>query len=388
MRDNSIEIDVTVVMPCLNEEETIGTCVKKAMDKLAGLTVNGEVLVVDNGSTDRSVQIANELGARVVHQPIKGYGSAYLKGLDEARGKYIVMGDSDDSYDFLDVDRFIEPLQNGYDMVMGSRLKGKIMPGAMPWHHRYFGNPVLTWVLNFFFGVGVSDAHCGMRSITKEAYERLYLQTTGMEFASEMIINASKAGLRIKEIPITLYRHGRSGSPHLRSFRDGWRHLRLMLFYAPTHLFFYPGIALMVLGFVPLLALFRGPIQLGNRLYDLHLMVLGSLLVILGLQVVFLGLFARAYCYTEKFPEVDNFIRRFYEKFTLERGIYLGLSIALIGFAVMMYLLLQYFKLSEPYYFHEVRAALLGMTLIVIGVQTVFSSFLLSIMHIKTREET
>ena len=231
---------VSVVMPCLNEEATIGRCVAKAWRGIELAGVPGEVIVADNGSTDRSPEIAAAAGARVIHQPKRGYGNAYLAGFAAARGRYLVMGDADDTYDFGEVGRFIVPLrEGGYDYVLGSRFKGKILPGAMPWHHRWIGNPVLTWILNRLFGLHASDAHSGMRAFTREAYERMRLQSPGMEFASEIVINAAKARLRVTEVPITYY--PREGESKLRSFRDGWRHLRYMLLYSPDWLFLAPG---------------------------------------------------------------------------------------------------------------------------------------------------
>ena len=261
-----MEIEVSVVMPCLNEEETIGACIEKAQNTLNELGIQGEIVIADNGSTDTSVEIAERLGARVVHQPLQGYGAAYLAGIAAAAGQYIIMGDSDDTYDFTDLERFITPLRNGYDFVIGNRLKGKILRGAMPPLHRYIGNPVLTGILNLLFRSGISDAHCGMRSFTQEAYQQMELRTTGMEFASEMIIKAIKADLKIEEIPITYY--PREGESKLNSFRDGWRHLRFMLMLSPTYLFLIPGILLFLLGLVGTFALLPGPLQIDSHTYD------------------------------------------------------------------------------------------------------------------------
>ncbi len=224
-----MEIEVSVVMPCLNEEETLGTCIKKAQSTLKSLGIQGEVVIADNGSTDDSVAITERLGARVVHQPVRGYGAAYLAGFAAAQGQYIVMGDSDDTYDFTDLERFITPLQNGYDLVMGNRFKGEILPGAMPWARRYIGNPILSGILRVLFGTYISDSHCGMRSFTVDAYKRMALQTTGMEFASEMVIKAVETDLKILEIPITY--HPRAGESKLNAIRDASRHLRFMLKY-------------------------------------------------------------------------------------------------------------------------------------------------------------
>lgn len=275
-------LEVSVVMPCLNEEATIGICIEKALKALDTLGVSGEVVIRDNGSTDRSIEIARAYGDRVVivHEAERGYGSAYLKGFETARGRHILMGDSDDTYDLSELNRFLETLREGYDLVIGNRFKGHILPGAMTWSHRYIGNPVLSGILNLFFRTGIGDAHCGMRAFTRSAYERMHLQTTGMEFASEMIINASKAGLRMTEIPITYYpRRTRS---KLNSLSDGWRHLRFMLLYSPTWLFLFPGSILFGLGILILLLLLPGPFLIAGHAYDIHFMVLGSMLALLG----------------------------------------------------------------------------------------------------------
>ena len=240
-------------MPCLNEAQTVGVCVQKARRAIKQLGISGEVVVADNGSTDGSPSIAEREGARVVHQPIRGYGAAYLAGIAAARGKFIVIGDSDNTYDFGEIPRFLQPLRESADLVMGSRFKGEIKPGAMPWLHRYIGNPTLTGILNLLFRAGVSDAHCGMRAFTKDAYEKLGLQTTGMEFASEMVIKAAKVGLKITEVPITYY--PRKGESKLHSFRDGWRHLRFMLMLSPTYLFLLPGALLFLIGLLGTIAL-------------------------------------------------------------------------------------------------------------------------------------
>jgi len=375
-------IELSCVMPCLNEEETVGICVKKARETIERLGINGEVVVSDNGSTDRSVEIARALGARVVVQSKKGYGSAYMKGISAARGKYIVIADSDDSYDWTDLERFISPLREGYDMVMGTRLKGEIKPGAMPWLHRYIGNPVLSGLLRIFFRTHISDSHCGMRSFTKVAYERMGLQTAGMEFASEMVIKACMLGLKIAEIPVTLFPDGRTGRPHLRSFRDGWRHLRFMLMFAPTWLYLVPGLSLMGAGFVILCVLLPGPLTIGNWFFDIHCMVLGSLMAILGYQIVTLGFYARVYLYTQHFEYQDEFLEKGFRYFNLERGIAMGLLIFCAGFLVLAHILIKWISRNYgPLY--ESRTALFGMTLVVIGAQTIFSSFFLSMLGIR-----
>ena len=375
--------EVSVVMPCLNEEETIGECIRKAQQAFREHHLRGEVVVCDNGSQDRSVEISRQLGARVVFQNKKGYGNAYLKGIREAHGRYIVMGDSDNTYDFSALLPFIEPLRQGYDMVMGSRLRGTILPGAMPWLHRYVGNPFLSRFLNVLFKTGISDSHCGMRSFTREAFERMKLMTPGMEYASEMVIKASRAGLKIAEVPITYY--PRKGTSKLHSFHDGWRHIRFMLMYSPTHLFLVPGFLVLLAGLLLVIALYPGPIWTPWHTFDVHFMVLGSVLAILGYQIINLGLFAKAISFTRDFVVRDEFIVRFYQVFTLEKGIYLGLVLLLIGLVLNGLVLYSWIRTHfGP--LQQMREALVGMTFIVLGFQTIFSSFLLSMVRIKEDE--
>ena len=380
-----MEIEVSVVMPCLNEEETIGTCIEKAQNTLSELGVQGEVVVADNRSTDASVEIAERLGARVVHQPLRGYGAAYLAGIAAAEGQYIIIGDSDDTYDFTDLERFITPLRNGYDFVIGNRLKGKILRGAMPPLHRYIGNPVLTGILNLLFRSGISDAHCGMRSFTQEAYQQMELQTTGMEFASEMVINATKANLKIAEVPITYY--PREGESKLNSFRDGWRHLRFMLMLSPTYLFLIPGILLFLLGLVGTVALLPGPLQIGERAYDIHVMVLTCLLCLLGYQILLLGLSARTLSVIRGFSKNGSFIQFVYRNFSLEKGLLFGFLIFIIGFLVDGWIAYDWAK-SGFGELQKIRPALFALLLIVLGAQTVFFSFFLSMLGIPTEQNT
>jgi len=378
-------IEVSIVMPCLNEEKTIGSCVKKAKIALEKMGCKGEVVVSDNGSTDQSVEIARSLGARVVFQSIKGYGSAYMKGISEAKGKYIVIGDSDDTYDFSEVDRFVDPLRDGYDMVMGNRFKGKILPGAMPWHHQYIGNPILSGILNLFFRTGVGDAHCGIRSFTREAYQKMAVKTPGMEFASEMVINASKAGLKIAETPIIYYPRAEGAASKLHSFRDGWRHLRFMLLYSPTWLFMIPGSVMFVLGFILLFSLVFGPLQIGHFIFDFHFMILGSLLSLLGYQVITLGIYAKFYSLTSRFQEKDPIIQWLKGKFNLERGSVLGIIVFTLGLVINLFVLYQWIAVGFGGH-TRIREVILAMTLMVIGAQTVFSSFFMSILTMKNTD--
>jgi hypothetical protein len=359
-------IAVSIVMPCLNEEATLAPCIAKAREGLHRLGVSGEVVVADNGSTDRSVAIALEQGARVVRVPQRGYGNAYRAGIAAARGRVIVIGDSDDTYDFTRVDELVRPLERGADLVLGSRLKGTIEPGAMPWLHRYVGNPALSAILNLFYGTGVSDTHSGLRAFRRETYDRLGLTTTGMEFASEMIIAAGKLGLRIAEVPIA-YRP-RAGESKLRSFRDGWRHLRLLLLYSPTYLFTVPGLALAVLGLVMLAALLGGPVRVGSMFFDFHFMFVGSLLAILGTQVALLGLFTTSLRATPRW-------------FTLERGLVAGLLPFAAGLALNVSILVRW---VATHYgpLSAVRPAVVGLTLMIVGAQLAFSSFYLDVLRL------
>lgn len=375
-------LDVSVVIPCLNEEHTVGVCVGKAVQAIRKLGVTGEVVVVDNGSIDRSAIVARDAGARVVCEERRGYGQAYLTGFAAARGRWLVMGDADDTYDFSDLSGFIAPLRgDGADMVMGTRLKGRIEPGAMPWHHRYFGVPILSAVLNALFRAGISDAHCGQRSITSGAYRSLRLRTTGMEFASEMIIKAARAHLRIVEIPITLHRGGRPGKPHLRSFRDGWRHLKMMFMLSPTHLFLIPGASLFVAGVVLMTVMAFGPFQVRGVLIDYHWMILASLMTVLGFNVLNIGFFARIFALTEGFEERDPILTPMFGWLSLERGLLAGCLLTLAGLGINLWILLEWVRMGLSFGGEvRIRSALVALTLMVIGVQVVFSSFFYSIL--------
>lgn len=378
-------VEVSVVMPCLNEEKTIGVCIEKAAGALQQLAVPGEIVVSDNGSMDRSVEIAESLGARVVHQPEKGYGNAYLKGISEARGEYIVIGDSDNTYDFGELERFVIPLRNGADMVMGNRFKGGILPGAMPWHHQHIGNPALSGILNLFFHTGVGDAHCGIRSFTRRAFERMHLQTGGMEFASEMVIHAAKAGLRIEEVPVTYYPRAEGSEAKLRSFRDGWRHLRFMLLYSPTHLFLWPGGILILLGLLILGGLTLGPVRFGSLFFGFHWMFVGSLLTLLGFQIIQLGTVGRFYSLTSHFDEgKDPVVEWIKEHFNLESGVLLGSGVFTLGILIDLFVLSTWLS-GNFQSSNAIRLSVLALTLSVIGAQIVFSAFLMSMMAIRRR---
>jgi glycosyltransferase involved in cell wall biosynthesis len=367
------------VIPCLNEAASIARCVERAREAMEDQGWHGEVIVTDNGSDDGSAELAKAAGALVVFEPRRGYGSAYLAGFAAATGDYIVMADADLTYDFDDIPRFVEELDGGADLVMGNRMKG-IQPGAMPWLHRYIGNPLLTGILNLFFRTGVRDAHCGMRAVRRDVLPRLDLRTTGMEFASEMVIRAGKARLGITEIPI--HYHPREGDSKLSSFRDGWRHLRFLLVHSPTWLFIVPGAAMAFLGaLVSLTVLFEIPVF--GREWDLHSMVGGALLMIVGTQVLALGLIAHAYG-TYFMGEQDPWFDRMRARFRLEHGLLLGGAITLAGVAVAAVILgiwvdRGFGALSEE------RLAILAAALMIVGIQIFFSSFLLSIIGLRRR---
>jgi len=395
-RSDKNDVMISVVMPCLNEEKSIAYCIDKALEGIKRTGLKGEVVVSDNGSKDNSVKIAQFKGARVVHEPKRGYGNAYIKGLSEARGRYIVMADSDKTYDFTDIKKFIDPLRGQdekktknrktekYDMVIGTRLKGKIMPGAMPWLHEHIGNPLLSWFLNVLFKTGVSDSHCGMRSFTKEAFERMHLKTTGMEFASEMVINASKAKLKIKEVPITLYANP-DRKPHLKSFSDGWRHLKFMILYSPFHLFFLPGILAIVLGFLMMLGLLITGAQLfGFNLGPISGM-LASLLVLIGFQIITLGYFSKiVYSKVSSFDDDKNFkgaLKFIDESFGIEKALAKGIIIFIIG--VLINLFVVYKWVHNNFGAMSTLDGIIsisGVTLIFVSVQLVFSSFFAGIL--------
>ncbi|HKH48941.1 MAG TPA: glycosyltransferase family 2 protein [Thermoanaerobaculia bacterium] len=377
------EIEVSVVLPCLNEAEGVGICVEKAWRALRSMGVSAEVIVVDNGSTDGSPEVAERAGALVVHERRRGYGSAYLRGFAEARGRFLVMGDADDTYDFLAIPSFIAPLrEQGFDMVMGSRLKGKILPGAMPWSHRWIGNPILSGMLRLFFRTSVSDSHCGMRAFTREAYERMRLHTTGMELASEMVVNALREKLRIQEIPITY--HPRIGESKLSGFRDAWRHVRFMLLFSPSYLFQLPGFLLMILGALLVVLLAGGPREIFGRTWDYHVLIFGALALILGYNLILFDVFAKTFSMGADFARPGQWLRRLMGGFSLERGLILGGLLFLAGLGLEVKIVLDWLGAGAGALM-AVRGVVIGMTGMVMGAQTVFASFLVSLMLIPRR---
>jgi len=377
--------EVSIVIPCLNEENSIGIVVEKAKRAIAMMGVSGEVIVADNGSTDRSVEIALSKGARVVHVPQKGYGNALRGGIEAARGRIIVIGDADDSYDFLEAPKLVAKIKEGYDLVVGSRFKGRILPGAMPWTSK-IGNPIMTFTLNLLFKVNTSDSQSGMRAFTKEAYRKMQLQATGMEFASEMLIKAGKAKLRIAEVPITLHPDKRGRPPHLRPIRDGWRHLKLMLTYSPTVLFFIPGLTLMLIGVAlmgsQLLAPMDKPIWLFGRLkMDFHWAILGSLLTLTGYQVITAHFMAKIYSVTHRFQEQDRWLEIGFRYLNAERVLALSLLAITVGLGMDGWVLWDWLKrgYGELVSGHT-RLVIFGSTLIALGIQTFFNAFIFSIL--------
>jgi glycosyltransferase involved in cell wall biosynthesis len=380
--DVASAVEVSVVIPCLNEANSLAFCVDKAVNAFSAAGLSGEVIVADNGSTDGSIQIAEEHGARVVHVPERGYGAALRAGIAGARGPYIIMGDADDSYDFTDVPRFVESLRKGNDIVMGNRFRGGIKPGAMPPLHKYFGNPGLTALLNLFFHVGIGDSYCGMRGFTRALYDRLDVRSSGMEFALEMIIKAGQIGARISEIPIILWPDKRGRPPHLRSFRDGWRSLRFMLMYAPNWLFLLPGAVLMVLGLIAVFWLLPGPRQISPRVtLDIHTLIFGVIFTLLGAQVLSIGAFAKVFSYAERFDRHSVSVKRWLKRIKLETGLLLGGALFLIGFAGCARITWQW-AASGFGELQQVRQVLFWAMWLFLGLQIIFSSFFLSMLGI------
>jgi glycosyltransferase involved in cell wall biosynthesis len=370
---------ISVVIPCLNEAKNIQACVTAALEAIVRMGVPGEVIVADNDSDDDSAHLAETAGARVVVERRRGYGSAYLAGFAASRGRYIVMADADLTYDFKEIPRFVAALEEGAEMVIGDRMDN-IQPGAMPWLHRYVGNPILTGLLNLFFRTGINDAHCGMRAVRRDVLPRLDLRTTGMEFASEMVIRAAKEKLRIAEFPIEY--HPRGGESKLSSFRDGWRHLRFLLVHSPNHLFIIPGALLAGLG--TLIVIFVGAgLDLFGRAWGLHALIGGALLMIVGTQVLALGLCAHAYG-TYFMGERDPWFDRMRSRFRLEHGLLLGGAFMLVGLIIGGVIVATWLAHGLGSLSDE-RAAVVAASLIIVGMQIFFSSFLLSILGLRRR---
>jgi len=380
--DTSQGVEVSVVIPCLNEANSLAYCVDKAMKAFQSAGLSGEVVVADNGSTDGSIQIAEQHGARVIRVAERGYGAALRAGIAGARGFFIIMGDADDSYDFTDVPRFVEKLHEGNDIVMGNRFRGEIKPGAMPPLHKYFGNPGLTALLNTLFHAHIGDGYCGMRGFTRSLYDRLDLRSSGMEFALEMVIKSAQIGARIAEIPITLWPDKRGRAPHLRSFRDGWRSLRFMLLYAPNWLFLLPGTALVLTGLFLVFWLLPGPRQISPHVgLDIHTMIFGVIFTLLGAQILSIGAFAKVFSYAERFDRRSVSLRRVLKRVTLETGLLVGCSLFLMGFAGCAWVTWQW-AASDFGELHEVRQVLFWSMWLFLGLQVIFAAFFLSMLGI------
>lgn len=385
-RDDS-EIELTILMPCLNEAETLAICIDKAKGYLRASGVAGEVLIADNGSTDGSIEIAAQHGARVVHVPIRGYGAALLHGIRNARGKFVIMGDSDDSYDFSNLDAFVERLRSGDDLVMGNRFRGGIAPGAMPFLHRYLGNPVLSFLGRLFFSSGIRDFHCGLRGFRREAISALGLKATGMEFASEMIVRASLNNLQISEVPTTLSPDGRSRPPHLRTWRDGWRHLRYLLLNSPKWLFVYPGAAILAFGAILTAVLLTGPVRiLPNIVMDTHSLIVACMAMLVGASSLSFGIIARSYSSSRGFLPVNPRVARLRSYATLERMLLWSGAIVLVGVCGLGYAIWTWaaadFGALE--YNGMVRILLVSCTFIALGLQLAFAAFLWALIDIET----
>jgi glycosyltransferase involved in cell wall biosynthesis len=379
--------ELSIVMPCLNEAETLATCIGKARGFLERHGIDGEVIVADNGSSDGSREIAARAGARMVPVAERGYGAALLGGIAAARGRYVIMGDADDSYDFANLMPFVEKLREGYDLVMGNRFRGGIEPGAMPPLHRYLGNPVLSGIGRLLFGSACGDFHCGLRGFSKQAIDGLVLQTTGMEFASEMVVKATLLGLRICEVPTTLSPDGRSRPPHLRSWRDGWRHLRFLLLFSPRWLFLYPGAALMITGMLGMLWILPGTRRIGSIGLDVNTLLYTAAAVFIGFQSVVFAVFTKIYAVNEGLLPEDPRLNRVFRYVNLETGLFVGIALVLVGLAGSLWAISDwgarsFGELNPQQTLRLVVPAVLALTL---GFQIVLSSFFLSVLGLNRR---
>jgi len=379
-------LELTILLPCLNEAETLATCIRKARGFLLHHHVRGEVLVSDNGSTDGSQTIAQNEGARVVTTEIRGYGAALINGIQHAKGKYVIMGDADDSYDFENLMPFLQQLREGYDLVMGNRFKGGIQPGAMPALHKYIGNPVLSYIGRLFFNSPVRDFHCGLRGYSREKILALGLKTSGMEFASEMVVKATINGLKITEVPTTLSPDGRSSAPHLRSWRDGWRHLRFLLLFSPKWLFLYPGLMFFALGIIGLSALAPGPVTIHGITLDIHTMLYASLSTIVGLQLIFFAIFTRTYAGLIGALPSKQALEPFSRESVIDYGAAIGALLLFIGIGFSIYAVMSWgdtsFGSLNPRY--TMRLVIPAATFMAIGMQLFFGAFFLGILRLKS----
>jgi len=382
------DLELSILMPCLNEALTLEACIGKAKAYLASSGVAGEVVVADNGSTDGSIELAERLGARVIRVPERGYGAALYHGTMGARGRYVIMGDSDDSYDFSSLAPFLVALRAGAELVMGNRFAGGIRPGAMPWKNRYIGNPVLSTIGRVLFKTPVRDFHCGLRGVSRAAFERMELRTSGMEFASEMVIKATLLGMDIREVPTTLDKDGRDRPPHLRPWRDGWRHIRFMLIYSPRWLFLYPGLLMMLVGTIFGGLLLRGPVMLTATIgFDVHTLLYAAASVLLGYQGVAFYFFARIFALKEGLLPQDRVLDRLFGFFTLEVGLVVGVVLFLGGLGGSVATVLEWrsthFGALSPQ--KVLRAAIPAMTALTLGGEVILTSFFLSLLGMPRR---
>jgi len=380
-------MELSVVLPCLNEAETLAVCIRKARASMNELGIDGEVVIADNGSTDGSQDIARSEGARVVDVPTRGYGAALIAGITDAKGTFVIMGDADDSYDLSNLGPFVEALRGGAELVMGNRFAGGIAPGAMPALHRYLGNPVLTAIGRVLFRSPVKDFHCGLRGFRRDAILELDLRTTGMEFASEMVVKATLNKLTIVEVPTTLSPDGRSRPPHLRTWRDGWRHLRFLLLYSPKWLFLYPGIVVFLLGLILGGALLRGPINVGDHALDVSALVYSMAAVLIGFQAILFAAFSRAFVANEGLMPPSPGMQKAFRVLNLERGLIIGLAMFFAGFALAIYGLVHWGStdFGALNARDAIRLAVPAATLSVLGVETIMGSFFLSVLGLSRR---
>jgi glycosyltransferase involved in cell wall biosynthesis len=378
------DIELSIVMPCLNEAETLKVCIVKAMGYLEKAGIKGEVVIGDNGSTDGSQQIARDAGARVIDVPRRGYGAALMGAIEGSRGKYVIMGDSDDSYDFSSLDLHVAKLREGYDLVMGNRFKGGIKPGAMPFLHRYLGNPVLSFIGRLFFPSAIGDFHCGLRGFRQDLVTLLDLQTTGMEFASEMVVKATLFKLKICEVPTTLSPDGRSRPPHLRTWRDGWRHLRFLLIYSPRWLYMIPGLVLMIAGLVIGAAVTHGPKTIGPATFDTNTILYAGTLVIVGFQAVIFGFLTRVYGMQAGFLPAKASLEGLTQRATLEWGLVVGIALFLIGVGGSVYAVWQWSHsdFAALVYPQILRVVIPSAVAIIVGFQIILAAFFLSVLSI------
>jgi glycosyltransferase involved in cell wall biosynthesis len=386
-QNKTSEVEVSVVMPCLNEAQTIGTCIKKAQQAFREGSIAGEIIVADNGSTDGSQEIASRLGARVVPVKERGYGSALMGGIAAAAGKYVIMGDADDSYDFGHIPRFLQELRTGDDLVMGNRFRGGILPGAMPPLHKYLGNPALTRIGRLFFGGSSGDFYCGLRGFSKQAYEKMGLRTTGMEFATEMVVKANLLGMKIGEVPTTLSPDGRGRPPHLRTWRDGWRTLRFFLLYSPRWLFLYPGSVLVLVGFMVGAWLLPGPRQVGMVTFDVHTLLYAAIAILLGFQAIAFAIFTKFFAISEGLHPPDPAFETIFRYIYLEVLLVAGGVLALAGFSVSVYAVKVWgaHNFGPLDFSHTLRMVIPGVLCLTLGVQAIFCGFFLSVLGMRRR---